>query len=98
MLVTFEVLLKRVSKIALLAVYVYLSLFIHKDSVLRALFNAVAALDAAVGKSYYFLFEIDHLRIMAPSAVKRTALEEHRGTYSRTVFSTELLQRPHKSR
>ena len=60
--------------VALFPVYFDLAIFIHKDGILRTLFDAVSAFDAAVGQAYYSLFEIDELRIMAPSAVKRTAL------------------------
>ena len=84
--------------IALLAVYVYPALLIYEDSILRAFLYAVSALDAAVREPDYFLPEVYHLRIVAPSAVKWTSLKEDCRPYTRTVFSAEFLQRPHKSR
>jgi hypothetical protein len=67
------------------------SSMLHED-MFGALLDAVATLDTAVGQSDYVLFEIDQLRVVTPSAVKRTALKEYRSPYSRAVLGGKLLK------
>ena len=64
----------------------------------RTHFDAMSTADAIRGAHDELLLILDELRIVAPRALQRTALQKHRRANARPIFGRKLLNAADKSR